>query len=40
MKKTALITLILLSINTYSEENAEIFDDFTEKHTCDINFNE
>ena len=39
MKKTALITLILLSINTYSEEKAEIFDDFTNKHTCDTNFN-
>jgi glyoxylase-like metal-dependent hydrolase (beta-lactamase superfamily II) len=40
MNKTALITLILLSINTYSEEKAEIFDDFTNKHTCDTNFNE
>ena len=40
MTKTVLIALILLSINSYSEEKTALFDEFTAKHTCNINFND
>jgi glyoxylase-like metal-dependent hydrolase (beta-lactamase superfamily II) len=40
MTKTVLIALILLSINSYSEEKTTLFDEFTAKHTCNINFND
>jgi len=40
MTKTALIALILVSINSYSEEKTTLLDDLTGKHTCNINFNE
>lgn len=40
MTKTALIALILVSINSYSEEKTALFDDSAYKHTCDTNFND
>ena len=40
MNKIPLIIIILLSINSYSEENAVSFDDSAYKHTCDTNFND
>ena len=40
MTKTALIALILVSINSYSEEKTALLDDSAYKHTCDTNFND
>ena len=40
MTKTALIALILVSINSYSEEKTALFDDSAYKHSCDTNFND